>query len=70
MSNRSELFAFFRRIGVFIYSVEDDLNAGNTSALLPLSEEETKVNRRVIASLYGADAIRGKNRIIVKTLNT
>ena len=70
MSNRSELFAFFRRIGVFIYSIEDDLNAGNTSALRPLSEEETGVNRRAIASLYGIDAMREKNRVIVQTLNS
>ena len=70
MSNRCELFVFFRRIGVFIYSIEDDLNAGNTSALLPISEEETEVNRRVIASLYGIDAMQEKNKIIVKTLNS
>lgn len=70
MSNCSELFVFFRRIGVFIYSIEDDLNAGNASALLPLSEEETEVNRRVIASLYGTDAMQEKNRLIVKTLNS
>ena len=70
MSKRSELFAFFSRIGVFIYSIENDLNPGNTSALQPLSEEETGVNRRIIASLYGINVMKEKNKFIVKILNS
>lgn len=70
MSNRSHLFAFFKRIGTVIYSLEDDFNRSNPYALQPFSEEDIKINRRIISSLYSVDVMQQKNRIIVQTLNS
>ena len=70
MSNRSQLFAFFKRIGVIVFSLEDDFNNRNVSALQPLSDEETDINRRVISSVYSLDMMNQKNKIIIQTLDS
>ena len=70
MSRHSQLFVFFKRIGTFIFSIEEDFNRNNTLALLPLSDYETEINRRIISSLYSTSVMDQKNRIIVHTLES
>ena len=70
MSNRSQLFVFFKCIGAVVFSIEDDFNDRNLSALLPLSDEETDMNRRIISSLYSTDVMNQKNKIIIQALES
>lgn len=70
MSIHSQLFVFFKRIGTVVFSIEDDFNINNALALLPLSDDETEINRRIISSLYSTSAMNLKNKIIVQTLES
>lgn len=69
LSKRNPLFAFFRRIGAVLYSLEEDLFPNNPAALTPLSDEQRNQNRTVIASIYGKEIMHQKNLEIVKVLN-
>lgn len=70
MSTRSQLFVFFKRIGIIIFSIEEDFNRKNALALLPLSDNEVEINRKIISSLYDTSIMDQKNRIIVQTLES
>lgn len=68
MSEKSPLYAFFKRIGVIIFSVETDLKKSKRTRVNPLSADERDQNRKLIASLYDVDVMRKKNMEIVRTL--
>lgn len=70
LSRKNHLFAFFKRIGVVLYSLEEDLSPRNPASLTPLSDEQRNQNRKVIASIYGKEIMRQKNLEIVKVLNS
>lgn len=66
---RNVLFAYFKRIGAVIFSIEHDLKKSNPQVMLPLSENEIMQNRRVINELYGKDVMHLRNLEIVQILN-
>ena len=70
MSNRSPLLSFLKRIGVVVFSIEDDFNSRNPYVLDPLSDYETAINRTVISSLYSTSVMHQKNRLIVQILDS
>ena len=67
MSKKSILFAFFKRNGFLIHSIEDDLREHQDFS--PLSEEEMSVNRAILESLYSVEAMNLKNIEIVRALD-
>ena len=70
LSNRNPLLPFFKRIGTVIFSFEDDLSPDNQTSLSPLSVDQMEQNRKIIASIYGRDAMHKKNLEIVNVLNS
>ena len=70
LSKRNPLLPFFKRIGTVIFSFEDDLRPDNPTSLNPLSVDQMEQNRKIIASIYGKDAMHKKNLEIVNVLNS
>ena len=69
LSERNCLFAYFKRIGAVVFSVEHDLNKSNPLVLSPLSENEIEQNRKVIKNIYGREVMHRRNLEIVRVLN-
>ncbi len=65
----SMTFSYFRRIGVIVFSIEDDLLQTNKEALEPLSVEQIENNREVMLREYGMNTIKTRINEIVKELN-
>lgn len=68
MSEKSLLYAFFKRIGVKVFSIEIDLEKAGRTNFSPLSAEEREWNRKVIASIYDKGVMKGRIREIVELL--
>ena len=66
---RNVLFAYFKRIGAVVFSIEQDFKNSNPLVMLPLSENEIMQNRRVINEFYGKDVMHQRNLDIVQVLN-
>lgn len=65
ISKRTTTFAYFKRLGAHIFSVEDDLNSSNTKALSPLSHDMVMENREILFREYGkAHMLRKVDEII------
>ena len=69
MSKRSLLFAFFQRIDIHLFSVEDDLKPENKEALLPLDPAKVEHNRNILKNIYGKDIMMMRLKEIVEELN-
>lgn len=69
MSKRSLMFAFFRRKGTIIFSIEDDLKPENKEALLPLEPAKVEHNRTILKNIYGRDNMMLRIKEIVEELN-
>ena len=65
MSERSHLFKFYQRIGLHVFSIENDLKKDK---VLPLPTLEREENRRIIASLYDKEVMREQIINIVNAL--
>ena len=68
MSEKSLLYAFFRRIGIIVFSIETDLKKANHFEPVPLSDEERQANRTLIASLYNKEVMACRNKELVEVL--
>ena len=68
MSEKSLLYAFFKRIGMNVFSIEIDLEKTRQANFSPLSVEEREWNRKVIASIYDKGVMKGRIREIVELL--
>jgi len=69
LSNRNPLSAYFKKLGIHIFSIENDLNPSNRKALLPLEKEKVEQNRKILLQQYGMENMLEKTKIIVNTLN-
>lgn len=69
LSEKNVLFAYFRRIGAVVFSIEHDLKKSNPQVLSPLPENDVLQNRKAIKAIYGKDVMHQKNLELVKTLN-
>lgn len=65
MSERSHLFKFYKRIGLHVFSIENDLKREKVS---PLPSDEREENRRIIASLYDKEIMREQIKNMVDAL--
>ena len=69
LSERSVLYAYFKRIGAVVFSLEHDLKRSDSQVLSPLSENERQQNRNAIEKYYSKEVMREKNLELVKILN-
>ena len=69
ISKKNNLYGFFKRIGVFVFSIEDDLLSKRNSTLAPLSDDEIRVNRLILSSIYGSERMYLRNVELVNKLN-
>lgn len=68
MSEKSLLYAFFKRIGVIVFSIETDFKKTKIQGVHPLSSEERELNRKLIASIYDKGVMKERNREMVELL--
>lgn len=69
LSQKNVLFAYFKRVGAVVFSIEHDLEESDPLVLVPLTDNERSQNRKAIRALYSKDAMHQKNLELVKTLN-
>lgn len=69
MSEKSHLYAFFKRIGVTVFSIESDIIHAKHPKSLALSVSEREENRRIIALLYDNGVMKNRIREMVKCLS-
>jgi len=48
LNESNTAFQYFKRIGIKVYSIEKEFHPGNQIALENLSEDEIRLNRRII----------------------
>lgn len=58
MSERSNLYGLYKRLGLRVFSTERDLNPDVVDALSPLDRDLGDANRAVFRSFFGKDAVR------------
>lgn len=54
LSEDNPIYSYFKKLGLFIYSVEHDLNDNNINT--PLTDSEIDNNRKILEDLYGYNA--------------
>lgn len=69
LNNKSITYSYFKKLGIHIFSIENDLNPSNRKALLPLEKEKVEQNRKILLQQYGMENMLEKTKIIVNTLN-
>ncbi|MEQ9100861.1 MAG: TDP-N-acetylfucosamine:lipid II N-acetylfucosaminyltransferase [Imperialibacter sp.] len=62
LSEESILYSFLRRIGCLVFSVESDLNAGNSETLKPLTLPDIEYNREILIAEISSDKIVSRLR--------
>lgn len=53
LSEKSMAFAYYKRLGCVIFSIEHDLNRNNSDCFSRLSDEEWRQNRKALTKEYG-----------------
>ena len=69
LSKNSLTYAYFKRIGTIVFSIEDDLKPGNKEALTALSDDMIEYNRTIMLREYGKDNMMPRIQEIVNELN-
>lgn len=69
LSEKNPLYAFFKRIGITLFSIETDINQTKNPKVLSLLSEEREENRKILASLYGKSVMGRKNQELVMMLD-
>lgn len=68
LNKQSIMYEFFKSLGTYVYSVEDDLNMDNPNLFQSMSDEETAHNRKVIEDYYGEKITKERVAKIVSVL--
>lgn len=61
-------YKYLTRIGVRVFSIEDDLRRGNAEALSPISPEDLANNRTILKQIYGFAQMDERIQTIINTL--
>ena len=69
LSKKSMQYDYYIRLGVHIYSIEDNLIISNKTALEPLDAKEVDFNRQILMHEYGMENMKQKIKQIVLELN-
>ena len=62
-------YQYFKRMGYNVFSIEKNLTFDNQNALLPLTDEEVDMNRKLLLQNYGAESIINNLNHIVNVLD-
>jgi hypothetical protein len=57
LSNKNTLYHYLKRIGCYVYCIEEDLNPANDDALASLSKEKMIENRKILTEELSAENI-------------
>lgn len=68
MSRNSLLFTYFKRHGLLVYSIEDELKKNNINALKGLDDNQISHNRKILNEIYGKEQVMTKVKILVDEL--
>lgn len=63
LSNTSPVFTFLKKLGVYVYSIQNDLSTSEINT--PLTEEEKSHNRNIIYSMYNEKQFRSNFNYIL-----
>jgi hypothetical protein len=69
LSEKGIDYQHFKSLGVHVFSIERNLTRDNQNALLPLTDEEVAMNRKLLLQNYGAESIKNKLNHLVDVLN-
>lgn len=69
LGKQSIMYEFFKSLGAYVYSVEDDMNVDNPNLFQPMSDEETAHNRKIIEDYYGEKITKERVMKIFGLLN-
>jgi hypothetical protein len=69
LSEKGIDYQHFKSLGVHVFSIERNLTRDNQNALLPLTDEEVAMNRKLLLRNYGAESIKNKLNHLVDVLN-
>ena len=69
LNKQSIMYEFFKSLGAYVYSVEDDLNTDNPNLFQPMSDEETAHNRQVVEGFFGEKVTQERVMKIVGLLD-
>lgn len=67
LSEKSIEYAFFKRLGIFVYTIEKDLNRKNL--YIKLSDDEININRKILLNVYGKNNVLQKVEYIIDVLD-
>lgn len=65
----SIMYEFFKSLGAYVYSVEDDLNRKNPNLFQPMSAEEMEHNRKVLEGYFGEKITNARVEKIISLLD-
>lgn len=68
LSERNMTYHHFKRLGCTVYSIEKDLKRSNKNRFTPMTDEELKINRKIIYATYSKEATMKAVKNIVDTL--
>ena len=57
LTEKNTLFHYLKRIGIFVFSIEEDLNSGNTEVFELLNLEQQNWNRKIIKAEIGQETL-------------
>lgn len=69
LSKRATTYLYFKRLGVHLYSIEDDLNPSNEVALERLPAEYAMDNRKILNKEYSKERLLKSVEEIIETLS-
>lgn len=69
LNKQSIMYEFFKSLGAYVYSVEDDLNMDNPNLFQPMSDEETAHNRQVVEGYFGEQVTKERVANILNILD-
>ena len=68
LSEHNIEYAFFKRIGCVIFSIENDLKRSNPDVYAPLSDEDVITNQSILRSVFSKQQVNDACKRIVEEL--
>jgi dTDP-N-acetylfucosamine:lipid II N-acetylfucosaminyltransferase len=65
LSNRSTTYNYLKRLGIILFSVEDDLKPSNPEALKPLDPKMAAINKSILLKEYGRENILSRTSNLI-----
>lgn len=69
LSNKNMTYHYFKRIGCYVYSIENDLKRSNKELYEPETEEKIRHNRQILSYWYSKENMKKRNSELVNLLS-